>query len=403
MLTDTTQRSAGRFPGWLLCLLIATFAVGTDDFVIAGVLPRIANDLDVGEASAGQLVSVFSIVYAVSAPVLATLTARLPRRILFCGALFVFTAANVAAAFAPSFVVLMVLRIVAAVAAATVTPVAFALAASMSPAHRVGRNIGLVAAGLTMALVAGVPAGTWIGTQWSWRGSFLLVAALGVAAIAIASTGLRDQGTADPVPLRDRLRLLGSTPVLIGVAGTTLGGIGGLMTYTYIAPIVRDLSGAGSGTLAILIGVTGIAGAVGTAVGGRLTDRWGADRTLLLGLKGQVAASAALTAFGFAWQGNAPLPLTAAAFALWGFAGWAFNPPMNARLLALAPGAGTEAVALNTSGLYLGIALGGGIGGLVLPHHGGGGVVLAATVFGVLTVGLLTASIARYPATARAA
>lgn len=144
----------------LPCLVLVTFVAGTDNFVMAGVLPAVAEDLAVTEAAAGQLVTVFSIAYALAAPAMAAATARLDRRTLLGAGLAVFALLNGAAALAPSYAALLVLRLLAAVVAAAMTPAAFAAAAALAPPERVGRAIGSVAAGMTVALVIGVPLGT---------------------------------------------------------------------------------------------------------------------------------------------------------------------------------------------------------------------------------------------------
>jgi predicted MFS family arabinose efflux permease len=201
------------------------------------------------------------------------------------------------------------------------------------------------------------------------------------------------------VRLADRIRLLGAPAVLLAVGATAVAATGSFMTYTYVAPIARDIAGAGAGGVALLIACIGIAGALGTVLGGRATDGWGAGRTLVLTLAVQVAVTAGLAAAGL--LPTAPLPLIALGYALWGLAGWAFNPPMNARLLALAGDAGTEAVALNTSALYLGIAAAGAVGGAALDAGGGRAVLLTATGIGVVSLLLLAGSIARDRASAR--
>ncbi|PRX99048.1 MFS transporter [Allonocardiopsis opalescens] len=385
------------------CLLLASFAVGTDDFVVAGVLPEISAGLRVSEAAAGQLVTVFSITYAPAAPVIAVLTARLPRRALFTAATAVFALANAAAALAPDYPVLMACRVLAALAAAAITPAAFAIAAATAPEGRTGRAVGTVAAGLTLALALGVPLGTWLGGAYGWRSTFVFVAVLACAVLAAAPVLLPPLPGAEPVGAGGRLRLLARPPVLLGAVGTVIGATGGLMTYTYIAPIARELSGADTAGLAVMIAVLGAAGAVGTVLGGRATDRWGADRALLATLAGQVAATAALAVIGLLGGGGVPLPVTAAVFACWGLAGWAFNPPMNTRSLRLAGPAGTEAVALNTSALYVGIALGGAVGGAAVAGYGGTGVAVAATAIGLAAIVLMAVSVARHPSAPEAA
>jgi predicted MFS family arabinose efflux permease len=197
--------------------------------------------------------------------------------------------------------------------------------------------------------------------------------------------------------VREQVRLMGRAPVLLSMAATVCGAAGGLMTYTYIAPITRDLTGTEGPVLALFIAIAGGAGAAGTILGGRLTDRWAADRTLLVAFCGQLGATVVLAGIGLLGGGAAPAWTVAAALALWGLAGWAYNPPMNTRALLLGGAAGSGAVALNTSGLYLGVALGGALGGTALAAGGGTGVVLLAAAIGTGTLALLAWSVRRHP------
>ncbi|MEU0992352.1 MFS transporter, partial [Streptomyces sp. NPDC005953] len=341
-----------------MCLLLATFVIGTDDFVIAGVLPEIASELDVSEAAAGQLVTVFSVTYAIAAPPLAVATARWPRKPVIIGGLALFALANVVTALAPNYATLTLMRVLTALIAATITPAVFALAARASAPERVGQAIGIVAAGLTVSLFVGVPIGTLLGTSFGWRSTFIAVA-LFTTAVTLASLRLLPALPGAPeIGVRQQLRILSRPAVLLCVAGTILGASSGLMTYTYIAPLTQDLTGHKGAVLALFIAIIGISGALGTYIGGRLTDRWGADRALITTFTGLITATAALALIGTLTT-NAPIWLIAIVLAFWGFAGWGFNPPMNTRALKLAQDAEAEAVALNTSGLYIGIAIAG--------------------------------------------
>ncbi|SDI53028.1 Predicted arabinose efflux permease, MFS family [Sinosporangium album] len=394
-MTSAAKSARGR--GWLVSLMLATFAIGTDDFVVAGVLPAIAADQGVSEAAAGQLVTVFSLTYALAAPPLAVATARWPRKTLVVGGLAVFAVINVVTALAPTYAALMALRVLAALAAAAITPALFALAGGLAAPERVGRAIGVVASGLTMSLFLGVPIGSLLGSAFGWRSTFLAVALFTCAVLAAAAATLPALPGAPKIGVGAQVRALSRTAVLLSVLATVTGAAGGMMTYTYIAPITHDLTGRGGAILAAFIGVVGVAGAAGSVAGGRLTDRWGADRALLFTFGVLLAATAALAITGFVGGGTAPVWLVMIVLAAWGFGGWGFNPPMNARALRLAGDAGTEAVALNTSGLYVGIALAGGLGGTAVALYGGLGATVAATAIGVATLFLMLFSVRRYP------
>lgn len=383
--------------GWLVSLMLATFVIGTDDFIIAGVLLEIAHDQQVSEAAAGQLVTVFSITYALSAPPLAVATARLPRKPMVVGGLGIFALLNFLTAMAPSYGALLALRIAAALVAASISPAVFTMAAKLAAPNRVGRSLGIVAAGLTVSLFLGVPIGSLLGVTFGWRSTFVAVAVLTVLVMTVNVRMLPRLPGAAEIGVRAQFRILSRPAVLTCVLGTVMGASGGLLIYTYIGPITRDLSGQDGAMLAAFIAVVGVAGALGTFAGGRLTDRWGADRALLAAFIVMATAITVLAVIGVIGQGAAPVWLTASALAAYGFAGWGFNPPMNARVLRLAGEAGAEAVALNSSALYAGISIAGAAGGAAVATFGGRGGAVVAAVICLITVLTMTGLVRKFP------
>ncbi|MFG3252057.1 MFS transporter [Streptomyces sp. NPDC048172] len=392
---------APRTSGWLFALLLTTFVIGTDDFIIAGILPAVSADLKVSEGAAGQLVTAFSLTYALACPVLAVATGRVPRKALIVGGLAVFAAVNFGTALAPSFGTLMALRVAAALVAATLSPAAFAVAGRLAAPERTGRAIGTVAAGLTVSLVVGVPFGSWLSGVAGWRATFVAVGALTCLALAVTALTMPRIPRTRVAGVAERLRLLRRPPVLLCVLGTMLAACGGLMPYIYMAPLTHDLTGTGGQYVGVFIAVVGVSGAVGTVLGGRLTDRWGVDRTLLAAFGGVVAAALVLLAVGGIARGAAPVWLVCAVLVLWGVPGWGNNPPMNARALHMGGEAATEAVALNTSGLYAGIALAGAVGGGTVEASGGTGLLAVACAAGLVTVAVMALSVRRYPSPRR--
>jgi len=397
MNTTNTDKSLPRGSGWLLGLLLTTFVIGTDDFIIAGILPAISVDLDVSEAAAGQLVTVFSITYAVAAPIMAMLMARVPSKTLIVGGLAVFAAINFITSFASNYPLLMALRVLAALVAAAVSPAAFAVAGRLAAPERVGRAIGTVAAGLTVSLVVGVPFGSWVASVFDWRATFVSVGIFTALAVVITAVTLPRIPEMPAVSVRDRLLLLRRPVVLLGVVGTVLGACAGLMTYTYIAPITHDLTGTGAAHVPLFILIMGVSGALGTFVGGRLTDRWGVDRTLMATFGGVLVATLGLALVGQFTGGDAPIWLVGVFLVIWGVSAWGNNPPMTSRAIQKAGAAGTEAIALNTSGLYLGVALAGAIGGGALSSNAGTGVLVAGSVIGLITILVMALAVRKYP------
>ncbi|TDC98595.1 MFS transporter [Nonomuraea deserti] len=369
--TGAGARNGSPLPLWLPALFLLAFSFGTDDLIIAGILQDISQDLDVSVAVGGQLVTVFALTFALGAPVAAFLTARLPRRQVLVGAAAVFVLANVGAALAPTYGLLLAARILSGLAAATASPAAFALAATAAPEGRQGRFLAIVGAGLTSSLVAGVPAGTWIGGELGWRATMLYVAAIAL----VAGVGLLL--TLPPLPggeragLKDRLAPLRRPATAAALLAMIPSGAGGMMSYVYITEIVGRIGGVQGSAVAPLITAVGLAGIVGALVGGRLVDALGALRALLVLLCGVLAAPVLMVVLGVS-GGPYPLPVVAMVLVLYGLATWGIAPATQAWLLERTdgPGAANELIALNNSAMFLGFSLAGGIGGLALETYG---------------------------------
>ncbi|UBU15896.1 MFS transporter [Nonomuraea gerenzanensis] len=372
-------RQRARLPAWLLALVFTTFTFATDDYVIAGVLPAISADLGVSEAAGGQLVTAFSLAFALAAPVASVVTVTWPRRGLLTGALALFVVANWAAALTTSYVLLMGLRVLAAVAAAAVVPAAYAIATTLAPAGRQGRYLALVMGGLTGSLALGVPIGTWVGGAFGWQATFWAGGALGVVALVALRVTLPETPPVPALPIRERLAPLARPQVLLGLLGIVAIVLGSMMVLTYLAPYLHDLAGAGPAALGWVFVLAGVAGFAGGQLGGRAADRWGPDRALVTGVVGFAVVMAALGACWFL----RPVPLVALLplLIVWAGVSWWIPPPAQTRLLALAGPAGPQALALNSSAVYVGVSGGGAVGGLVLGGHGSGWLpVVAACV-----------------------
>lgn len=384
-------------PGWLVALAAGALAFYTDDYVIAGVIPEIAADLGVTVAVAGQLVTVFSVTVAVAAPLAAVLLARLPRRTVLTAAAVVFTLANAVAAVAPNFGALLGLRVVAALAAASATPTLFSTAAQLAPPERIGRSVAAVALGVTGAIALGVPLGTWVGGAFGWRATFTVMAVAGaLVAVGFARAVPARTGTGEVLSVRAQLGILLRPALSLGLMANLVLMMGSMLLLTYLAPFTGALAGTGTAGRGALFAVSGAAGMVGIWAGGLATDRWGADRALLLGVSTFVLAMGALTAL---WPLRpVPTAVLVPLVALWGGAAFWNSPAVQARLHTLAGPASAQALALNTSGTYLGVAAGGAFGGLVLSVGGLGPLPVVAGAAGLVAVGLFALAASSGPA-----
>ncbi|MDQ8702169.1 MFS transporter [Streptomyces sp. LHD-70] len=377
------MRSAA-LPGWLYILFLTLLATATDEFVIAGVLPAVADDLGVSVAAAGQLVTVFAVVYAVGAPTLSVVSERFPKRTVLIVGLSLFVVANVAAALAPGYWTLMVARVLAALCAAVVASAAFTTAAAGAPEGAQGRYLGVVTAGMTAALFSGVPLGSWLGGAFGWRATFWLIAAVGaVAAFGLLATAPAVPG-GGPAPLRERLDPLRDRSVLRLVAVTFLAASGGLMFYTYLGPYTAEVADGSYGLLSFVLFLVGAAGLVGALLSGKAADSWGPQRSLRRVLAGHAIALALAAGIVFSGFGNRYV-LTAV-IACWAVFAWALTPPVQGSILAAAgPAAGMTALSLNISGLYLGTGVAAAVGGAVVGTLGVPFVPVAAAALMALS------------------
>ncbi|MEO3872062.1 MFS transporter [Nonomuraea sp. B12E4] len=347
-----------------LVLGLGTFAVGTDAYVVAGFLPAMARSLHVSEGVAGQSATAFALAYAVLSPLLATFTARVPRRALLTAALLVLAVANLGSALAPDYALLMAGRVLAAAGAAAFTPGASAVAASLAAPGQRARALAVVVGGLTVATALGVPLGNLADRILDWRTALGLVAALcALCAAGVLAVLPRLPGNPS-VPLRTRLAALRRPGVLAVLPLTLLGMMSGYGLYAFAVPLLHAL-GAAPETEMWLLFLYGVGAVVSNMVAGSAADRYGPVRVLTVGY-----AALTLTLGAFAWATGAGahwLPLAALLMAAWGASTWFQTPAQQLRLISAAPQETAVVVGLNGSALYLGIALGTGLGGLLLP------------------------------------
>ncbi|WP_326943421.1 MFS transporter [Amycolatopsis sp. NBC_01307] len=376
-------------PAALLALAISAFGIGTTEFVIMGLLPEVAGDFGVSIPAAGLLISGYALGVVVGAPVLTALASRVPRKTVLVALMGLFIAGNVLSALAPSYGLLMTGRVVAALAHGAFFGVGSVVAASLvAPAKQAGA-IALMFTGLTVANVLGVPAGTALGQAFGWRSTFWVVSALGVAgAIGILAL-VPHQRPAPGAGLRGELAVFRRPQVWLALLTTALGFAGVFASFTYIAPMMTEVAGFSSGAVTWLLVLFGAGLFAGNLLGGKA-----ADRKLMPSLYVILAALAlVLTAFVFTAHAQVPAAIT---IVLFGAAGFATVPPLQARVMAKAEGAPALASAANIAAFNLGNAGGAWLGGQAIEAGLGYtapnwiGALLAATGLAVALVsGLL--------------
>ena len=364
----------------LLALAVSAFAIGTTEFVVMGLLPQMAQDLDVSIPSAGMLVSGYALGVVFGGPLLAMATARLPRKAVLLVLMGVFVLGNLLCALAPDYPTLMVARVVAALAHGSFFGAGAVVAGHLAPPGKRAQAIALMFTGLTVANILGVPAGTWLGQALGWRATFWAVVALGaLALIAIARCvpALRDL---TPPRLGRELRVLSEPQVLLAL-GMTVFGFGGVFAvFTYIVPILTDEAGVASHSVGAVLVLFGLGATLGTLLGGRLAD-WKLMRALMIALS-------ALCVFFLLFAATMHLkPFAIAGVFLIGFIGFIGGPGLQARSVQQAKDAPLLASTLNQSAFNLGNAGGAWIGATLLAN-GAAYPVLGVAAAAVTAVGL---------------
>ncbi|MEM1503955.1 MFS transporter [Domibacillus sp. 8LH] len=355
-----------RFALWALA--VSAFGIGTTEFVPVGLLASIAEDLNIGITLAGLLVSGYAAGVAIGAPVLTALTNRLNRKTLLMSLMVLFITGNVVAALSQSFELLLAARFITAFSHGVFFSIGSTIAVQLVPPHKKASAIALMFTGLTVATVTGVPLGTFIGQSFGWRATFWGVALLGVVAVVASALLIpKNLKQSQPAKFGDMLQLVTNKRILLGLAITALGYGGTFVAFTYLTPILQDVTGLKPGLVSIVLLVYGAAVAVGNAAGGRLANHHPIKALFWMFL----AQAAILVALSFM------IPFKAAGLigvVLMGLLAFMNVPGLQLFVVQLAekyvPSAVDVASALNIAAFNIGIAAGATIGGFVVDSIG---------------------------------
>lgn len=339
---------------------LSIFGLGTTEFMVAGLLPLIADDLHVSVPAVGWLISAFAIGMAVGAPLLTAASLRLPRKTTLVGALLLFIAGQVLGALAPNYPTLLVSRVVTAFATGAFWGVAAVAAVAAVAPERTARALAVLLGGLTLANVIGVPAGTWLGQWLGWRATFWAVALVAlislVGVVALVPVGDRS----GPHPhLRSELRTFRNRRIWVSLATTVFYAAAIFGVLSYAAPLITDVAGLPESAVSGLLLLFGVGSFLGNLLGGRFADR-GALTNLHVSFVVVIAVLGTLAATA-GW----PIAVVVLLFAL-GVAGFSAAAALNARVFQLADGAPTLAGAVNTSAFNVGNTLGPWFGGMAI-------------------------------------
>lgn len=376
----------------LVGLALGTFAIGIEGFVVASLLPEIAGDTGVSLVQAGYLVVTYAFAYAIGAPIIAAITGGLDRRLVLAGSALVFVLGALLASIAPTYMLLLIARLLIAVVAGLYAATAQATAVAISEPHHRARAISVIVGGTTLAVAFGAPLGAFISSYAGWRGTYLFIALIGVLATLIVWLLLPRGLYADKMTLAKRLSVIRHPGLLPALLTMLLYMTSGFAVYTYIAVVAVQGVGLGREYLPIILLAFGVGAALGNFIGGQLADRLGATKTV-------IAASILNTAALLIVSWIMTLPheiagtLLIGHMVLWGVIAWMFPPAQASRILAIAPESAPLALSLNYSALYLGVAIGSMIGGLVITNLGLGYLGTIGSIFSLL--GLVVIRLAR--------
>ncbi|NQX46381.1 MFS transporter [Paenibacillus tritici] len=372
----------------LLALAISAFAIGTTEFISVGLLPLIADDLNISVTTAGLTVTLYALGVTFGAPVLTSLTTRVSRKTLLLLLMLVFIAGNSLAGAAGGIGTLLAARVISALSHGLFMSIASTIAADLVPENRRASAISMMFTGLTVATVTGVPLGTFLGQQLGWRAAFLAIVGIGILALAanlmLVPSGLRKGAR---TPLREQVKLVTNGRLLLAFAITALGYGGTFVVFTYLSPLLHEISGFQEKTVAVILLVYGIAIAIGNVIGGRAANR--KPMNALFYMFALQAAVLLILTFTAPFQ-------TAALITIFFMGLLAFMnvPGLQVYVVMLAdrfaPGARDVASAVNIAAFNAGIAIGAYLGGLVTDHMG---LIHTAWVGAVMVFGavLLTA------------
>lgn len=368
----------------LLVLSVGTFTLGVDGFVLSGLLPQVAASLHVSPSAAGQLTTLFALVYAIGSPIIAALTGNWDRRVVLAAGMTVFVLGVITQAVGDSFPVVAVGRVIAALGAAGYQATAYSTAGILSDDQHRARSLAVVAGGSSVAIVAGLPFGIAIGQHWGWRAAMWVL--VGLAIFSSAALAVLPSAHAPRLSLAQRAAALTDPRVLTILVGTVTTLIPGFVIIAYLPAI---LHGPRWSTVVAMLGY-GAGQVTGTALVPRIIRRSGARTALLLGA---AAATVTTGVLGAARHTDGAAIATMAGL---GVAIGLCVVPQQHRLFTTVPALASVAVGLNGSAIYIASALGAGLGGVALAAGGSLGPCVLAVAVGAIAV-LIVASTARNP------
>lgn len=362
--------------GKIYILAMISFLVGTSQYIITGILDKMADALSISIEAAGQLITVYSLAYAIGTPILMALLAKMERRRLLIYSLSFFILGNILSVIMPGYGLFMIARIIMALSTGVAVVTVLSLAAKIAPADKKASSIATVVMGFTTSLIIGVPIGRFITSAYGWKFVFLGVALLVFIAIFIILHSIPRIMGDEPIPLTKQIVMLKKPKITLGLSITFFLMAGYGVVFTYLSPYLINTVGMSDHLLSIALLALGIASLFGSKFGGFSADRWGIVTTLKRGLVLNIISMILLS---FA---SSSLIAVFMILIIWSFAGWSSGATQQYNLATIHPESSDVLLGLNQSMMQLGFAVGAGLGGLVVGQLS----VSSITWFGALGV-----------------
>ncbi len=347
----------------LWSLTLGNFAIGTGAMIVPGMLNELTEDLATTPAAIGVIISAFAMTICFGGPFFASWTSKIERRKLLAGALILYAITHVLAALAPGYDTLLAVRIFTAIGAGLFTAQAAATASLIVPPDQRGNAIGLAFLGWSLAAVFGMPLGAYLGAAVGWRWTMVLVGVLSAASAAWVWFQIPSRVYVAPMDRAAWKALFANKPLLVAISVTAVCAAGQFTAFSYMAVLLKEFIGATPGMISFLFFLFGFSAVVGTIIGARVMDRFGAAQ---VGMVSMICMAIAL-ALWFLTRGS--LTFTIVLLMLWGLGCFAFNGAQQVRLVGLAPHLASASVALNSSAIYMGQAFGALTGGLLMTRY----------------------------------